>query len=264
MMKGHSLRRTTAVVLGLNALFATSLGAGVGMAAPASTGSAFALSATGLLKIEPLPHVDNGKGFQQQSVAAFATPNKAVTADLLNAQAGSGHAKASVADLALDAGQLKLLGAGIPALAASVVAAQCADGAGSASLADAKLGETKLDATPAANTELKVPGIVKVVLNKQHRNRDGSLTVTAISISVNKVQSVDIASVTCAANQDGGPSIPPIPPNSPTTAPAATSTTRPADTDNGHQGGDPAGSQADQNGKAPRPVPVPGHLAVTG
>ncbi|WP_232376476.1 choice-of-anchor P family protein [Amycolatopsis aidingensis] len=240
--------------------------------------SAFALSATGLLKVDPIPAVTSENGFQQDSVAEFGSPGKIVRARVLNAQAGPGKAKASVAELEADLGGVPGLGLGSPLLSATAVQASCHAGKASSSLAEARLGDTKLDVSAPPNTAVQVPGVASVVLNKQVTKGDGTVTVTAISIKIDRVQAIEVASATCAPGEgDGGQPASPEPapePTDPAGPPAGSGNDDPADTDEGDgasgtddDGGNGAGgpgTQADANGMAPRPTPVPAHLDVTG
>lgn len=196
-----------------------------------STSSAFGLSATGPVTIEPTPSATSLDEKKQRSVAT-ATAAGSITARALNAQAPqASSARSSVADLKVQAAQLT----------ASAVRAQCSDGAGSASIANAELGGVPLDVSPPANTEISVPGVGTLVLNKQTENADGSLTVTAVHLSVGGTQTIDVASATCGQSF-GNPS-PPMPPG-------------------GGQAPQPPEDDAPP-ADAPKPTPVPGHLPVT-
>lgn len=225
--------------------------------------SAFAIAATGLLTVNPLPAVNDVHGSSGDSIAEFTTPDKLIQLKLLNAQAGEAYGKASVADLRVDLSSVKAVGLSNPMLTAEAVEATCEDGKGNSSLADAKLGDTALDVSVPPNTAVEVPGAASVVLNKQTTNDDGSLTVSAISINVDGVQTLDIASATCAPSSDDGEEGE-APTNPSTTAPSE-SAVAPSD-NNGSDDSDDGGSgtQADENGEAPVPTPVEGHLDVTG
>ncbi|WP_020667164.1 choice-of-anchor P family protein [Amycolatopsis nigrescens] len=254
-------RVTVCGVGAVSALLATGLLLPPAAGATEHRNSAYAVAASGLVKIDPLPSVNDAKGFEQKTIAEFATPEKLVQLKKLNAQAGKGKAKASIADLEVDLGLLK--GADDkPLLSATAIEAVCEDGKGSATLAKARFGEIKLDVAAAPNTGVKVPGIASVLLNKQTKNKDGSLTVTAISVSLDGIQTLDLASATCAAGEgDGGPS---------ETKPPTSSSSKPAPSSS--KGGDdgdgpskrPPGDRPDADGKAPRPTPVKAHLDVTG
>lgn len=195
--------------------------------------SAYAISGTGLLKVDPRPSVTDTHGFSEESLAQLKLPQALAELKLLNARAGAGQSRASIGDLKIG------LGAGKPVLTASAIEAQCRHGRHSSSLANAALGGHKLGVGAAPNTKVAVPGLASVTLNKQVTNKDGSVTVTAISIDVDGIQKLDLASCTCNENAPttGGPSSSPHPSTS--IAPVV-------------------------NGKAPTPTPVKAHLDVTG
>lgn len=214
-------------------------------AAAGTPSSAFALSASGLLTVEPQAALDGSKGYRQTSVASVALPDAkspVITAGVLNTEVDTNSAKASVADLKAQLGLLKL--GDLTSLTAEVISATCVDGTGAVTLAAAKAGSTALDLHPGPNTRVQVPGVLSVVLNKQTRAADGSLTVVAVSVELAGLQKIDIASATCAQGVQK-----PVPTSTPSATPTKPSTTTPAPS---------------APGKAPRPTPVEGHLPVTG
>ncbi|MFE0020882.1 choice-of-anchor P family protein [Amycolatopsis sp. NPDC059021] len=224
--------------------------------------SAYAIAASGLLKIDPLPSVRASAGFDQKSVAEFSLPGGLFTLNVLNAQASKDFAKASIKDVSVNPGVL--IHADKPLLTAAAITADCKDGKATSSLAKASLGDIKLDAAAAPNTTVSVPGLASVTLNKQTRNKDDSIAVTAIEISVDGVQKLSLASATCAAGSDSGgvtQTTAPTEPAKPTDKP--TSPSKPADDKSG-DADQPAGDKPDANGNAPTPTPVPAHLDVTG
>ncbi|MFI9813257.1 choice-of-anchor P family protein [Saccharothrix variisporea] len=242
------MKRTAALLTA--ALLAATAGTAHAQVAPrrAAAGgtpsSAFALSASGLLTVEPLAALDGSKGYRQTSVASVALPDAkapVIAAGVLNTEVDATSARASVADLKAQLGLLKL--SDLTSLTAEVVSATCVDGTGAVTLAAAKAGPTALDLHPGPNTRVQVPGVVSVVLNKQTRAADGSLTVVAISVELAGLQKIDIASATCAAAEA------PVPTSSSSATPTPTSSSTPAPS---------------APGKAPRPTPVEGHLPVTG
>lgn len=196
--------------------------------------SAYAISGTGLLKVDPRPSVTDAQGFSEESLADLKLPQALAELKLLNARAGSGQARASIGDLKIG------LGAGKPVLTASAIEAQCGHGKHASSLAKATLGDHKLGVGVAPNTKVAVPGLLSVTLNKQVTNKDGSVTVTAISIDVDGIQKLDLASCTCSESA-----------SSPT---GGTSSSQPTSTS----------VVPVVNGKAPTPTPVKAHLDVTG
>lgn len=235
------------------AALAGALATPLAFAAPASAttgggdsayGSAFGVTASGLVNIPQTPAVSSAIQPNDKSLLQLPA-NPLVKLKVLHTTAKPGQARASVADLKV----VKAL------LSAHLVTANCNLGKGSSHLVKASLAGHRLAADAAPNSGLAVPvqglGTVSVVLNKQVRNADGSLTVTAIEVSLplgpNKAQTISISSATCS---DGSASAPirPGDPGSPTATaspiPAPTSSTPP--------------------GEAPRPTPVTGDLPVTG
>ncbi|WP_158884488.1 choice-of-anchor P family protein [Amycolatopsis anabasis] len=261
------MSRSKAVAAGVGVLTATlATGALFAPAASATehSSSAYAISASGLLKIDPLPSVGVSEGFDQKSVAEFSLPGGLFKLNALNAQAGKGFAKASIKDVSLNPGVL--IHVDKPLLTASAITADCKDGKASSSLAKASIGGIKLDVAAAPNTTVGVPGLASVTLNKQTKNKNGSVTVTAIEVSVDGIQKLSLASATCATGGDGDggtPTTEPTKPTKPTDKP--TSPGKPSDDKGGDKGKDkPAGDKPDANGKAPTPTPVKAHLDVTG
>jgi hypothetical protein len=217
------------------------------ISAPASyastdgTGSAYALAATGVVPIGPISpvHVTTGQQPTRKSLVEVP-PNPIIEASVLNAAAAPGYARASVADVRLIKARL----------AASLVTAKCTPNGGKSSLVKAFLNGKKLDVSAPPNTTIAVapenvaaPHIVKVVINKQVDNPDGTLTVTAIEVTVSlgpaKTETISIASANCGSrpNEATPPSGPAAPPSAPSNEPPGT---------------------------APQPTPVTGDLPVTG
>jgi hypothetical protein len=206
------------------------------------TGSAYGLSATGAVRVAPVPlvHATPGHKPTRKSLVELA-PNPVLAASALNAAAAPGQSRASVADL-----KLHQVG-----LTASLITATCTNGHGRSSLVNVVLNGRKLAVGAAPNTVIAVapknvgvaPHIVKVVINKQVRNPDSTLTVTAVEVSVSlgagKLETVNIASATCGTKP--GEPAPPSAPATPSSPPSA-----------------------ENPGTAPAPTPVPGDLPVTG
>ncbi|MFB9909377.1 choice-of-anchor P family protein [Allokutzneria oryzae] len=233
----------------------------------AAAGEAFALSAKGLLNIDPLPQVTGAHGYDHKKVAEV--PAKSVHVAALEAEAGKRNAKATVTRLSIDLGpdllkELKLGGG--PLLAAQVITAKCDKGTASSSLVGAKLLGKPLDVSVPPNTGIEVPGLAKVMLNEQVKNKNGTTTVNAISIKVSELQKITVASATCANGKDdggdGGTGT--TKPSTPSTTKPATST--PATTKPG--GGSPSTTETSSSdagsGIAPKPTPMPAQLDVTG
>lgn len=231
--------------------------AGAAEAKNSGVDSAFAISASGLLKVDPTPSVDSSEGFAQQSLAELKLPPALLDLRLLTAKAGAGQARAAVADVSVG------LGVGKPLLSASAIEASCHHGKVSSSLAKAKIGDVNLAVQVPPNTGVSVPGLLSVVLNKQTTHPDGSVTVTAISINVDGIQKLDLASATCVPG-DGDDGSTSTKPTSSTKTSSRTSAPASSSAAGGGGGAGPAGDRALPNGKAPAPTPVKAHLDVTG
>jgi hypothetical protein len=185
--------------------------------------SAFGLSADGLLSIPQTPSVSSASHPNARSLLSLPG-NPLVRFSVLRTKAVPGHAEASVVDL-------KVAKAAISpnaVLSAKLITARCDDGAGSSRLVDVRLAGRAIQAGASPNSRLTVPveglGGVQVTVNKQVRNPDGTVTITALELAVEalgKSQVIDISSATCA----NGPAAP---------------------------------------GEAPKPVPVPSDVPVTG
>ncbi|MFI0354833.1 choice-of-anchor P family protein [Actinomadura sp. 9N407] len=212
-----------------------------GAATPAPAGSAFALSATGPVAIPATPSVTSAAVKPERKSVAELPANPVVKASVLNAAAWAGHARASVADLAIPRAQLR----------ASAVAARCDQGNGGSHLVKLTVNGRMIKAAAKPNSGVTVQldglGTVSLVLNKQSRTPDGRLTVTAIELSLplgaGKTETIRIASATCG-RAPGKPSEPSKPGN-PKPSPSAPTTAPPTQV-------------------APAPTPVTGDLPVTG
>lgn len=226
--------------LAMTAAVAGAMAAPLALAAPASAtadgfGRAYGISASGLVNIPSTPAVESSSTTSARDSVLELPANPLIEARVLGVDAVAGHARASVADV-------KLVKA---ALTAELITAECKNGHGVARLVKVVVGGKQIDVTPKPNTSIAVNldkgSLVRLTLNKQVRNHDGSLTVTAVELAVGlghgkPLQTVNISSATCA----GGDSEEPTPPGTPNPNP----TTPP--------------------GEAPAPTPVPGDLPVTG
>lgn len=230
----HMKKTVRAAVLGGSV--ALTGAAMVASALPASACSYGHDHASGLAAGGPIPVHSSGNvathGRYEHTSLAHLPHNKLINAAIVHSAARPGRARSSVADLVAHKLQLR----------ASTITATCTRGAGAAHLASAVLGNHHLAVTPSRNATLTVPlsnlGTAQVTLNKQVRNSDGSLTVTAIQITVKKLlggktETLNLASTTCAAPAGHHP------------VPTPTA---------------PGGS----GGSAPKPHPVKGNLPVTG
>jgi hypothetical protein len=227
--------------LAMTAAVAGAMATPLALAAPASAtadgfGRAYGISASGLVNIPSTPSVESSSATPARDSVLELPSNPLIEARVLGVDAVAGHARASVADV-------KLVKA---ALSAELITAECKNGKGVSRLVKLVVGGKQIDVTPKPNTSIAVNlntgSLVQLTLNKQVRNSDGSLTVTAVELGVGlghgkSLQKVSISSATCKGGHDDEQPNPPGTPNpDPTTPP----------------------------GEAPAPTPVPGDLPVTG
>lgn len=212
------------------AVAATASASPVGGGSAGGIASAFGVSAVGLVNVPQAPQASSVTGPRTKSLVELP-PNPLVKLKALHTSATPGRSRAGVVDL-------KVASA---ALSAHLITARCSSGRGSSHLVKASLGGHRLPVDAAPNSTVAVPvqglGTVSVVLNKQVRNPNGSLTVTAIeaklALATGKAETIDISSATCSAGA----------PKPPTSTPTPTGTPL---------------------GEAPAPTPVPTDLPVTG
>ncbi|AOS65399.1 choice-of-anchor P family protein [Actinoalloteichus hymeniacidonis] len=242
-----------AVVIGL--AFSSVLPAAAQETTGTATSSAFALGAEGLIAIQPTPHLTGEHGFQQRSVLDLNVAGGLVEAGVLNTEVDTYRAAASVTDLRVGLGAATLVDLGLGDLAATAVEATCEQGQGDSRLVGASLGGIALDAAAPPNTGVDVPGLATVLLNRQVTGDDGSLTVTALSIELAGLQSIDIASATCAAGAETPAPEPEPEPEPEPSKPAEPEPSEPGDEEPGDE---------EQPPPAPRPTPIRGHHPVTG
>jgi hypothetical protein len=204
--------------------------------------SAYALSANGLVNITKVPHVvGEGKDHLVHTDLPQGA-DRILHAGVFNSAVEDGYAKASTTDV-------KLGLPGVPTIEVGLVTAECDDLSGATSVAGLKIGGTNVEINQLQpNTELipaPLQGLARITLNKQTENGDGTLTVSALSVDLlDGTQTVDLSTATCGERPETTPEEPDAPeePNTP---------------------GDD-GTKPDDEGKAPVPVPQPGHLDVTG
>ncbi|WP_067451632.1 choice-of-anchor P family protein [Actinomadura macra] len=194
------LRRLTSAGLLATGLIATTTPAmagtiSAGTPAPrpsGSQGSAYGLTASGLIPVAPVPAVASTSGEVSKSLLR-EDHTKLVKASALAVRAKAGHARSSVARLSVPAAQLL----------ASAVTATCDGGRGRAHLANATIAGRRLSVAPPPNTTVPVDldgvGRASLVLNKQQRLQDGRLAVTAMELSLplKGATTIRIASATC-------------------------------------------------------------------
>ncbi|MFB9836624.1 choice-of-anchor P family protein [Actinoallomurus acaciae] len=181
--------------------------------------SAFGIYAAGLVNIPRTPEVSSESHPSTKSVVSVPG-NPLVHLSVIRTRAVPGHAEASVVDL-------KVAKAAISpdaVLSAKLISARCDDGDGSSRLVNVRLAGHAIQAGMSPNSRLTVPveglGGVQVTVNKQVRNPDGSVTVTALELAVQalgKSQTIAVSSATCAGSSGEAPRPTPVPSNLPVT-----------------------------------------------
>lgn len=145
--------------------------------------SAYAISASGLLDIDPLPAgVESVDGEPvSKEVLGLGERTSDAEADgifvgVLNASAQAGRSEASVARVEL-----------LNILRADLIRTHCEDADPDLSglqIVNGTLLGQPLPETPVPNTEINLSPLATVVFNDQVRNADGSLTVTGVELKV--------------------------------------------------------------------------------
>jgi hypothetical protein len=192
---------------------ASAHGGGVGRS------SAFGISANGLLNIPQTPAVSSASRPKTSSLVSLPG-NPLVRLSVLRAHAAPGRAEASVVDL-------KIAKAAISPkaiLSAKLISARCEDGDGVSRLVDVRLAGRRIQAAATPNSTLTVPidGLAgaRLTINKQVRNPDGTLSVTALELAIQALgqsQTIDISSATCAGLPNEAPKPHPVPSDLPVT-----------------------------------------------
>jgi len=139
--------------------------------------SAYGLSLTGPIPVQPLPSVWSASSEVRRSVLK-ENSTRLLSAKALESGAAAGRADATVSDLRIPA--LELM--------AEAITAKCGMGGASSRLVNARLAGQPLESAPRPNTTVpvKLPGLgpAWVTLNKQERLRDGRLSVTGMETSI--------------------------------------------------------------------------------
>jgi hypothetical protein len=193
--------------------------------APVSAGttptSATGITSTGL-NLPPLEAVTSNGPLQDQSLITIPA-NPLLSGKILHETADGtlGKARSSVADL--DLGQGKLI--------ASLLTASCTPGGGKSDIVHAVLAGHDLPVSAPPNTTITVPPkspiktglpsapqIAAITLNKQVKNSDGGMTVTALEVVLGPAgqqKTIDISTAHCAAlaahTAPSSPAAPPAP-----------------------------------------------------
>ncbi|WP_433291775.1 hypothetical protein ACQPZQ_02935 [Pseudonocardia sp. CA-142604] len=160
------------------AVTALLLGSTAAVAQEAASDSAYALSASGLLNIDPISYVESTDGNAAENQLAgigdvLGENQSAIGVGVLTAEARGGASETSVTKLNL-----------LQLLRADLVRTYCEDGDGGMEIVRGTLLGRDLPETPVPSQVLDVSPLVKLTLNDQVRHEDGSLTVTGIELTV--------------------------------------------------------------------------------
>jgi hypothetical protein len=139
---------------------------------------AYGVSASGLLKIDPLPYVksEDGEpvGDRLLSIGdVLGEHEDDIALGVLTAEASAGKAETAVTELNL-----------LNLLRADLVRTWCDDGEGGLEIVNGTILGKKIPDTSVAENKLDVSPLVSLTLNHQRRNSDDSLTVTGIELNV--------------------------------------------------------------------------------
>lgn len=171
-----------------------------GKPARAGHGSAYGITANGLVNLPATPSVSSSDARPARKTLAELPENSLVKASALESVAEARKGRASVSNLDIAKALLQ----------AETVTARCENGKGYANLAGARLNGRPLAVNPAPNSALRVPiegyGEAALTLNRQRRTPKGGLTVSAIELDLprtegGKSQRIIVASATCAVKE---------------------------------------------------------------
>jgi hypothetical protein len=183
-------------------LVAGAIMATAGPAAAASPNSADGAAATGLISLDPVAPATY-PGTSPNTVATLNVANLITTGvitDTADATSASSTIASPVATLSA-----------LATLRARTIESSCTFDTntdavtGTTTLANARVALTDavnipLDADPAPNTTVSVPGVATITLNRQTTAADGTLTVDAIYVDlIGSTQTITIGTSTCNA-----------------------------------------------------------------
>jgi hypothetical protein len=169
---------SAAAVGAVTAVTTLLLGATPALAQDSKGDSAFALSASGVLDINPISPVKStdGKLVHDELLSIGNVAGKYeddISFGLLTSEAEAHRAETVVKEINL-----------LDILRADVIRTWCKNGDGGLQIINGTVLGHKLPDTSVPGKDIDVSPLVKVSLNNQKRNTDGSLTVTGIKITV--------------------------------------------------------------------------------
>lgn len=138
---------------------------------------ALGLAASGLLKLDAMPYVESLGDLVTDQLTGLGDVlgehEDALSLGVLTTEAEAGRALSTVTELNV-----------LDLLSADAVKTFCNDGEGGLEIIGGSVLGMGLPDTPVANTRLSLSPLLEVVLNKQARNADGSLTVEGIEVTL--------------------------------------------------------------------------------
>lgn len=138
---------------------------------------ALGLAASGLLKLDAMPYVESLGDLVTDQLTGLGDVlgehEDALSLGVLTTEAEAGRALSTVTELNV-----------LELLSADAVKTWCDDGEGGLEILGGSVLGMGLPDTPASNTRLDLSPLLSVVLNKQARNADGSLTVEGIEVTL--------------------------------------------------------------------------------
>lgn len=160
------------------AVTALLLGATSAVAQETAPDSAFGLSASGLLRIDPITYVESpdGNHVEGQLVGLGDVLGKYeddIAFGVLTAEARGGASETAVTELNL-----------LQLLRADLVRTYCNNGDGGMQIVAGSILGQELPEAPVPSQKLDISPLLKLTLNDQVRHEDGSLTVTGIELTV--------------------------------------------------------------------------------
>ncbi|MFC4948546.1 hypothetical protein [Pseudonocardia sp. GCM10023141] len=178
------------------------LGSTTAVAAEARPASAYGLSASGALHIDPIPAVvsRDGKLVRDEllglSKLVPGAANGGLTAGLFTVQAQRGAAETSVAQLNL-AGLLR----------ADLIRTSCVDGHGKLQIVNGSVLGTPLPTDSESRNTINVSPLLRVSLGGETRNGDGSVTVTGIKLELLPAGKADVDKPLTASERSAVPAL---------------------------------------------------------
>lgn len=167
-----------AALVAATAVAALFLGTSTAAAGEARPSSAYGLSTSGALHIDPIPSVvsHNGKLVRDELLGLSKVPGASaagVTAGLFTVQAERGAAETSVAQL------------NIPGLLrADLIRTSCVNGNGRLQIVNGSVLGHQLPTDSESNNVIDISPLLRVSLGEETRHKDGTTTVTGIKLEV--------------------------------------------------------------------------------